>query len=829
MINQLIDSGITFAGPDVQETTFSLDAVARFVCNTLDEAVAAQASGEFDIVIIGSGMYGAYAAAKIFERAKRLNLPHRPRVLVLEGGPFLISEHFQNLTRMGAFFNLVNQPIVDENQSYLTQIDRTSGDLQGMSPHHRCVGGKSLFWGGWAPPLGNLDPEDDLARWPKEVRDFLLSPDGYSKIARQIGTEPTADYVQGELTDALLQKAGQIVAAGTVPTLVRAVNAPIAVQADTPESGLFSMDKFSSLPLLLDSVREDAEDGGQFNQSRNLFVVPHAQVLRLETDQGRVKEIVILERKPSQNPERPGLMQKVVRLKLNGAAMVVLAGNTINSTRLALNSFPTPPLLGPERMGKNLMGHVRGNYYWRIRQSTLGLQTLHKFSTSALHVEGRLDVSEIQKKGRFHFQFYALGTTGAEPEEFLYRLIPNIEDLDDVRAAVQATNMDQWIVIGIRTCGEMFGDPEADPGQRTSSFISVNPFGGAGDDLFLEPDGRELRVPKVFVALIQRPEDARVRRVQTEAAFAFAAALANKTPAEAHLNTGGEFQFIRGGEDGVGTTYHESGTLWMGEHPDKSVTDVHGHFHHVTNAFCVDQAIFPAVGSSNPVPTGLALSGMVSDYLLKRFISVPIAPLEAGFTPLFDGSLNGWSKLGGGTIQALPGLGIIECGTAGVESDLGFIHTTKKYQDFVLRLDWKAFSIQANSGIFLHMPELQNNDFNQLYAASLEVQIDETGLDYEPNRNPQRVYGSSLHKTGAVYKRAPATRWAAKAVSRRGEEGYWNSFEITVSGGKITVVLNGENVVDQADLPAPLQAAGFIALQCHTDVVQFRNVRLREL
>ena len=56
---------------------------------------------------------------------------------------------------------------------------------------------------------------------------------------------------------------------------------------------------------------------------------------------------------------------------------------------------------------------------------------------------------------------------------------------------------------------------------------------------------------------------------------------------------------------GLGTTYHESGTLWMGTDSAASVTDPLGRFHHVSNAYCCDQAIFPTVGSVNPVLTGL--------------------------------------------------------------------------------------------------------------------------------------------------------------------------------------------------------------------------------
>jgi hypothetical protein len=126
MLTQLVDSGRAFSPgvPDVQETTFGLDAFSRLVCNTIDEVADAQQLGGFgfDVVVIGSGMYGAFTAAKIYERARRQPLQRRPRVPVLESGPFLISEHFQNLTRIGPFFELVNRPVVDENQCFLSQI-----------------------------------------------------------------------------------------------------------------------------------------------------------------------------------------------------------------------------------------------------------------------------------------------------------------------------------------------------------------------------------------------------------------------------------------------------------------------------------------------------------------------------------------------------------------------------------------------------------------------------------------------------------------------------------------------------------------------------------
>src|SRR5215213_9157706 len=96
---------------DIQATSFSIDGTARFCCNTWDEIQAAKGRRGFDVVIIGSGMYGAYAAAKLFEFGDRLGAA-APRIIVLEAGPFLISEHIQNLTRVGDLGSLVFEPLV---------------------------------------------------------------------------------------------------------------------------------------------------------------------------------------------------------------------------------------------------------------------------------------------------------------------------------------------------------------------------------------------------------------------------------------------------------------------------------------------------------------------------------------------------------------------------------------------------------------------------------------------------------------------------------------------------------------------------------------------
>ena len=74
--------------------------------------------------------------------------------------------------------------------------------------------------------------------------------------------------------------------------------------------------------------------------------------------------------------------------------------------------------------------------------------------------------------------------------------------------------------------------------------------------------------------------------------------------------------------------------------------------------------------------------------------------------------------------QSIPVLGT---GVGDKSAGLGILwFTHKKFRDFVLKLDWKAFDIEANSGIFLRMPEPKVlND--SLYNSSIEIQIDERG------------------------------------------------------------------------------------------------------
>ena len=89
----------------VQETEFSIDVLGRYLCNTWEEATQ-NGDAPFDAVVIGAGMFGAYCAEKLYRNSGL-------RVLVLDAGALLVSEHVQNLARIG--LNAAGAVVVESN------------------------------------------------------------------------------------------------------------------------------------------------------------------------------------------------------------------------------------------------------------------------------------------------------------------------------------------------------------------------------------------------------------------------------------------------------------------------------------------------------------------------------------------------------------------------------------------------------------------------------------------------------------------------------------------------------------------------------------------
>ena len=182
---------------------------------------------------------------------------------------------------------------------------------------------------------------------------------------------------------------------------------------------------------------------------------------------------------------------------------------------------------------------------------------------------------------------------------------------------------------------------------------------------------------------------------------------------------------------------------------------------------------------------------------------------EAGFVPLFNGQdLTGW-VVGGDAAGWQVRDGVIRS-DGGLNGQ--FLRTAEQYGDFVLRLDWKLSPV-GNSGVVVRgLVEGAGYQEIQLLAP------------WTPTRD-------DLHCTGSLY--------GYVAVNPRPDEApeRWRSLEITCSGPRLTVAVDGQ-VCTQANLDEipDLKAAarrGYIALQdSHAGAgewVEFRNLRLKDL
>jgi len=413
---------------EVQETTFSLDVLGRYICNTYDEAIN-NGGFPFDAIVIGAGMYGSYVAEKIYRQGKG-NL----RVLLLEAGNFLVSEHVQNLSRIGlnAAGPITSDPGIPRERVWGLPW-RSNVGFPGLA---YCVGGRSLYWGGWSPKLTDAD----LKNWPAELQIYLKA--NYNDTEKETGVDPATDFISGDLYDAL--KKAMDAAVKKVSTVDGAEVAPLAVQAAAPAPGLFPFDKYSSAPILTDAIREAAGDP---DPARRFFLVPRAHVVKLHNSNGVINAIEL----------HYNGQQKFISVSAD--CSVVLAASSIESTRLALESFPTP------LMGRNLMAHLRSNTTVRIPRSVLG--TLPKqLAAAAMLVRG----STLQ--GRYHLQVTAAAIDSANAEETMWRVVPDLDLLDQLLASQDFNK----ITITFRGIGEMVGDKNAVNTNPATSWVDLSPF-----------------------------------------------------------------------------------------------------------------------------------------------------------------------------------------------------------------------------------------------------------------------------------------------------------------------------------------------------------------
>jgi choline dehydrogenase-like flavoprotein len=863
------------------QTQFTRDVMGRYVCNTFAEAVA---SGPFDVIIIGGGTFGLSLAQDLHFRSGGGGFkPDNFRVLVLEAGPYVFEEHVQDLPNFQidspgpvrgdgpGVVPTLGQPLPTTLDQLIQQrLDRQPlYEVWGL-PWRSSVafgglvyalGGRSLYFGGWSPRHLSSEmhasavgafTQDTL--WPSSViQDLQVRY--FAEAEDQVGATTSNLYINGALHEFYRKKifenysaipsriplaelpdyADLYVANGDVRLAQELatppfagfrdsvkLDAPLAVQIQT-RPGYFPFAKFSSVPLAVTAARDAAKQSKGNDANKRLMIVANCHVKRLLTRTYTLATGVTVEEVSGIDTANGSIdLSAPIQGNVNRKPVVVLAMGAIESARMALNSVGAVP--NGALMGANLMVHLRKNVGF-----TAPLPAgVSDAELSALLVRCRANLSGTPV--HFHLQITSFAVpsgTAAGSEPFLFQSVP---DLDHIRQLASTTS---GMVSGVvRAVGEMV--------PNSNNRVTVN-----------ATDLDEYGVPRASVAIQRSPLDAQLM-TEMDRAINFVASTV----------FGGSVNASGVQPDGLGTTWHESGTLRMGEDPARSVVNPEGQFHYVTNLFAGDASVLPTCGSANPVMNGIALRRRLARRLVPEGEgdlpppntpngppvfqpSPPPPPLPAlpagAVLTLFDGStLANWRMAGRGTFHAIDGA--LQC----VPSfDLGLLWCVVPMpQNYVLELDFLIRMFNTNSGVFIRFtnPELSgfNNAAWSAVSTGFEIQIDNTGA--APLGQPQ---GLPKHRTGAVYNVnypgdgfptpgvPPATAGDFVTPVDAALSPAWNHYRIQVLNDVITVNLNGTNTAKYTN-PDPNRGRfsatkpTFIGLQSYSNysfTTAFRNIR----
>jgi hypothetical protein len=197
-----------------------------------------------------------------------------------------------------------------------------------------------------------------------------------------------------------------------------------------------------------------------------------------------------------------------------------------------------------------------------------------------------------------------------------------------------------------------------------------------------------------------------------------------------------------------------------------------------------------------------------------RHIYIRKLPRSQEWTSLFNGfDLTGWTgDVGNYAVED----GVIVCRGSN-------LYTQQQYGDFHLTFEFQL-TPGSNNGLGIRTPL----EGDPAYSG-MELQI----LD---DADPKYASIQSWQSHGSIYGVAAARRGCLKPV------GQWNRQEVIAAGKHITVILNGETILD-ADIehassngtpdgnehPGLMNARGHIAFLGHGSVVKFRKIEIKEL
>jgi hypothetical protein len=239
-----------------------------------------------------------------------------------------------------------------------------------------------------------------------------------------------------------------------------------------------------------------------------------------------------------------------------------------------------------------------------------------------------------------------------------------------------------------------------------------------------------------------------------------------------------------------------------------------------------------------------ALSAVMMGFTLTARAADP----PQGFTSLFNGKdFSGWKVPEGDNGHWRIVDGVIDYDAQSEASGDKNLWSAKEYGDFVLLVDWRLKETPfKNPRVPIVLPDGTHKRGPDGKDIQMVVPDSDSGVFLRGMSKAQvniwcwpvgsgEVYGYRMDKNMPAEVRAGVT----PKTHADHDIGEWNTFEITVRGNRLSVKLNGKQVLDDAQLPG-LPEKGPIALQHHggkrggewsspPSLVQFRNLYIKEL
>lgn len=417
------------------------------------------------------------------------------------------------------------------------------------------VGGRALFWNAWIPQ----PDETEMPDWPQEAIQSLRTEwyDAGQYMGRRYSLAIPGNENQklaGAMRDRLFAGLRDIDTA-TPQGDPRALDSAMATGQNVPKE---EWAKFAPITVLVEAVQAFPD---------RLKVAIDAEVVTLGADCDQVTHIHTVSGD----------------LDVKGAKVIV-ACNTLEAGFLMARSFPDNPLVG-----KNLCGHIRSWLAVRVPADSVPALTEH-LQAIALYLPGRAADS-----GRLMHTHVSVVHNPAPEEAYdvLYKVLPDASTPQAV-AAYQDPN---FVVIMLHTMGEFLGERSAE----SWNYVGV--------------DAEQQATVHVEI----RDEDEHFWQIMDQTTYQVVDVLANDAPVEyQHSLPDGSIEWKSIPPDSIRNNglVHSAGTLWMGEDPDTSVTDIQGKVHGLNNLYGVGGMLFPRPGSWNPT-----LTGVTQTFALARALS----------------------------------------------------------------------------------------------------------------------------------------------------------------------------------------------------------------